>query len=172
MSILGKILFYINKRLKPIDTARKLGVHIGENCSFASMPNFGSEPYLITLGNHVRTSSEVTFITHDGATWCFREQDKYRKVLRFGRIYVGNNCFLGYRSIILPGVHIGNNCIVAAGAVVTKNVPDGCIVGGVPAKVISTTEKFAEKCLDESPDWNEEAMKQNKRKEIERVIGK
>ncbi|RCS46354.1 acyltransferase [Bremerella cremea] len=50
--------------------------------------------------------------------------------------YIGDNCFVGGRSMILPGLTIGNGCIVAAGAVVTKDVPDGSIVAGNPAKII------------------------------------
>lgn len=50
--------------------------------------------------------------------------------------YIGENCFIGGRSIILPGVRIGNSCIVGAGAVVTKDVPDNCIVAGNPAQII------------------------------------
>ncbi len=50
--------------------------------------------------------------------------------------YIGKNCFIGGRSLILPGVTIGDGCIVGAGSVVTKSVPPGTIVGGNPAKVI------------------------------------
>ena len=49
--------------------------------------------------------------------------------------YIGEGCFIGAKSIIMPGVHIGNNCIVGAGSVVTKNVPDNCIVAGNPAMI-------------------------------------
>tara|TARA_R110002153_G_scaffold119661_5_gene264752 strand:+ start:7153 stop:7575 length:423 start_codon:yes stop_codon:yes gene_type:complete len=59
--------------------------------------------------------------------------------------HVGENCFIGARSIIMPGIKIGNGCIVAAGAVVVKDVPSGSIVAGNPAKVIKTdivTTKF------------------------------
>ena len=58
---------------------------------------------------------------------------------------VRDNCFIGAGAIILPGVTIGPNSIVAAGAVVNSDVPDGMIVGGVPAKVIGTMTDFAEK---------------------------
>ena len=50
--------------------------------------------------------------------------------------WIGKNCFIGGRSMILPGVRVGDGCIVAAGAVVTKDVPPGTIVGGNPAKPI------------------------------------
>lgn len=51
-------------------------------------------------------------------------------------IVIGNDCWIGTRVVILPGVRLGNQCIVAAGAVVTHSFPDGCIIGGVPAKLI------------------------------------
>lgn len=50
--------------------------------------------------------------------------------------YVGENCFIGGQSLILPGVRIGNQCIVGAGSVVTKSVPDNCIVAGNPAVIL------------------------------------
>lgn len=50
--------------------------------------------------------------------------------------WIGANCFIGGRSLILPGIRIGNNCIVGAGSVVTKDVPDHSVVAGNPAKII------------------------------------
>lgn len=50
--------------------------------------------------------------------------------------YIGENCFIGGRSLILPGVRIGNSCIVGAGSVVTRSVPDNCIVAGNPARIL------------------------------------
>lgn len=144
MFFFRKVYIWLLSRRNPVKAARKLGVSVGYGCSFASMPYFGSEPYLIELGSHVRTSSKVSFITHDGSTWVFRDQEKYKKVLRFAKIKVGNNCFLGFQSTIMPGVTIGDNCIIGAGALVTKDVPAGSVVGGVPAHIISTTEAYAE----------------------------
>ena len=55
-------------------------------------------------------------------------------------ITIGNDVWIGGNVTILPGVTIGSNVVVAAGAVVTKDVPDNCVVGGVPAKVIREIE--------------------------------
>ncbi len=51
-------------------------------------------------------------------------------------VTIGDYCFIGPRVIIMPGVNIGNGAVVAGGAVVTKDVPERVIVGGIPAKVI------------------------------------
>ena len=50
--------------------------------------------------------------------------------------YIGRNCIIGTRSIIMPGIVIGDSSIIAAGAVVTKDVPNNCMVAGNPAKII------------------------------------
>lgn len=60
---------------------------------------------------------------------------RLQKTSRLG-IKIGNNCWIGSKVTILDGVSIGNNCVVAAGSVVTKNFPDGVLIGGVPAKCI------------------------------------
>ena len=52
--------------------------------------------------------------------------------------YIGRNCFIGARSIIMPGIHIGDECIVGSGSVVTKDVPSHSIVGGNPARIIQS----------------------------------
>lgn len=55
-------------------------------------------------------------------------------------VVIGNDVWIGGNATILPGVHIGNNCVVAAGAVVTHDVPDNTLVAGVPAKPVRTIE--------------------------------
>ena len=59
-----------------------------------------------------------------------------------GEIKIGDNCFIGARAIILPGVTLGNECVVAAGAVVTKSYPSGSVLGGNPAKLIGNSKEL------------------------------
>lgn len=125
--------------------ARSIGVQVGEGCRLlgACPATFGSEPYLVKLGNHVETTAGVRFITHDGGVWVFREQDPDVDV--FGAITVGNNVFIGVNATIMPGVTIGDNCIVATGAVVTRDIPSGSVAAGVPARVIKTVDEYRRK---------------------------
>jgi acetyltransferase-like isoleucine patch superfamily enzyme len=129
-----------NSRL--IEIARKKGVKIGEGCRLFSA-NFGSEPYLISIGNHVTITNGVQFITHDGGVWIFRET-KLPNADIFNPIRIEDNCFIGTNAIILPGVTIGKNSIVGAGSVVTKSIPPNSVVVGVPARIIKTTDQYYE----------------------------
>ena len=164
MKLITKIFVNVYKYIAPIKCARLLGVKIGDKCKTFGSVNWGSEPFLITLGNHTEVSFGVTFITHDGATWCFRDEEEYRGAMKYGRIHVGNDCFIGAKSIILPGVSIGDKSIVAAGAVVAKSIPSGEVWGGVPARFISKTSDYADKILDSSPK-NVEGLKSLSRRE-------
>src|SRR5690606_1949375 len=110
--------------------------------------NFGSEPYLVRLGNRVEVTAGVRFITHDGAVWVFRDQ--HPQVDVFGPIVVRDHVFLGVNAVIMPGVTIGERAIVAAGAVVTRDVPSATVVAGTPARVISTLEAYRHRALERS----------------------
>lgn len=125
---------------------RKKGAIIGRGCEIYTSASFGSEPYLISIGNYVRINAGVRFVTHDGGYWvlrhCFQEMKTADK---FGAIKIGDNVHIGTNAIIMPGVSIGNNVVVATGAVVTHDVTDNCVVGGVPAKVIETIDEYYEK---------------------------
>lgn len=138
------------------------GMHVGKGISVMSNVNFGSEPYLITLEDYVRISFGVSFVTHDGGTWAFRDQPEYADVIKYGRIHVGERTFIGCNSTILPGVTIGKRCVIGAGSVVTKDVPDGCVVAGVPAHVIMTTELYAQKCKENMKHYDKEAYLRDK----------
>lgn len=145
-----KIFLKLIKKRMNKKQIKKLGVQIGNDCRFLSVDKstFGSEPYLITIGNHVTITSGVKFITHDGGVWVFRK--KCPEIDSFGRIFIGNNVFIGINSIILPGVTIGNNVVVGAGSVVTKDVPDNVVVGGNPAKEIKSIQAYEVKILEDA----------------------
>jgi acetyltransferase-like isoleucine patch superfamily enzyme len=116
-----------------IKRLKKLGVKIGEDCLIQNY-SFDTEPFLIEIGNHVAIASGTRLITHDGGAWVFR--NKYPDLDCFGKIKIGDNCFIGLDSIILPNTEIGNNCVIGAGSVVRGKIPDNSVVMGNPAKVI------------------------------------
>ena len=146
------------------------GLQIASDCRLIGIPDFGSEPYLISIGRHVTVSTRVTFINHDGGTWVFREQPRYRDVIKYGRIVIHDNCFIGSGATIMPGVSIGPNAVVAAGSVVTADVPPNTVVGGVPARLLMTIEEYAEKALAQTPQYDLRAYKSNKMAELLRVF--
>ena len=148
------ILRYFYERLLPrskwVKYLRKQGVSIGNDCEIYKSVNFGSEPYLISVGNHVRINEGVQLVTHDGGYWVLRWEQagfgkEFKKADYLNKIEIGDNVHIGTNAIIMPGVKIGENSVIACGAVVTHDVSPNSIVGGVPAKYIESIEEYAEK---------------------------
>ena len=111
---------------------REKGVQVGEGTRIVSKDvdmTFGSEPYLVRLGNNCSIAAGVRFITHDGGIWALR--NKHPQLDSFGVIDIKDNCIIGMNTIILPGVTIGPDCVVGAGAVVAKDIPPGTVAAGV-----------------------------------------
>lgn len=71
--------------------------------------------------------------------WVIRKLKKKRMTVRKGKI-VGNDVWIGANASILAGVHVGDGAVIAAGAVVTKDIPPNAVVGGVPARIIKYRE--------------------------------
>ena len=136
-----------------LQALKNKGLKVGTNCDFVSPgPNFGSEPYLITIGNNTTVSFDVAFVTHDAGTRVLRNlatEEKEKQTVIYGKINVGNNCFIGCRSTILPGVTIGDNTIIGAGSVVNRDIPANSVAAGVPCRVICTLEEYKEKHKDD-----------------------
>src|SRR5215218_9596441 len=121
--------------------AFKDGLQIGKDVRIMGLPQFGSDPSLIKIGSHVTISRDVTFITHDGATWVFRARPEYKGLESFGRIVIEDNCFIGVGSMIFPNIKIGPNAVVGAGSIVTRSVPPNTVVAGSPARPLCTVDE-------------------------------
>ena len=138
-----KLVLRYGSQAAVIRTLRRMGVQIGERCRIYTA-NFGGEPWLIRIGNHVCISNDVTFVNHH-LTWPF--QDKYDSLTGFDTIDIKDNVQIGVRATVLPGVTIGPNAIVGACSVVTKDVPPDSVVAGNPARVICSLAEYEQKCL-------------------------
>lgn len=98
---------------------------IHPTCNFSLSAKFDkTNPRGIHVGEYSYIAFDAAILTHD--------------LTRGVRLHtrIGNNCFIGARSIVMPGITIGDGSIVGAGAVVTRDVPANTIVAGNPAKVI------------------------------------
>lgn len=94
----------------------------------------------ITLGNDVVMGPDVVMMatSHEFARTDIPINQQGEKTEE--PIVIGNDCWIGTRAIILPGVTLGDHCIVAAGAVVTHSFPGNTILGGVPARLLKTRQ--------------------------------
>ena len=135
---------WVRWRLDRVRQARVLGVRVGRDCRIYDC-HFGSEPYLITIGDHVTITAGVQFYTHDGGVWVFR--DEFPDIELFAPIRIGNNVFIGAYSIILPGALIGDRCVIGAGSVVAGSIPPNSVVAGVPAKVVKSLDEYRAKAM-------------------------
>ena len=105
---------------------------LGQECTISAYQS-------VSIGRECIIADRVMMIDFDhGAVEVerpVREQGIYKRVVR-----VGHNVWIGYGACVLRGVSIGDNCIVGTSAVVTHDVPDNAVVGGVPARVIRMRE--------------------------------
>ena len=143
-----------------IKYARYIGVKIGENC-FISTRNFGSEPYLIKIGNNVQLTSGVSLFTHGGSHAARRSIPSFDI---FGKIVIEDWVYVRSNSLIMPGVTIGEGSIVAAGSVVTKSVPLHTVVGGNPARYLCSVDDYIEKNI--KYNLNTKGMSSEEKKEF------
>lgn len=149
MSVLHNMKLFYLKKIKRQDNStilinhlRKIGMHIGTGCCIFSEKIETAEPYLVTIGNRVMISDNVSFTTQDASAIYYLPGASDI----FGRIYYGDDCFIGMGTIILPGVTIPHHCIIGAGSVVTKSFSEPySVIAGNPAKYLCSVEELKNK---------------------------
>jgi acetyltransferase-like isoleucine patch superfamily enzyme len=124
------------------------GLHsVGERCSILPSTRF-ADPALVRIGSNVHFST-CTLLGHDGCVAMLNHAYGV-KLESVGKIDIRDNVFIGYGAIVMPNVTIGPNAIVAAGAVVTRDVAEGDVVGGVPARPIGRVADLVQKLQQET----------------------
>ena len=129
------------------------GVKFGENFDGPDSQIDYCYGHLVTIGDNV-TISGTTILAHDGST---KKSLGYVKV---APVKIGNDVFIGYGCVVLPGVTIGNKVIVGAGTIVSKDIPDNVVVvrgGDSTYRVLCTYDEYLNEQkirLDEFPVSN------------------
>ncbi len=101
------------------------GMDLHPTCTFSLSVKFDrTYPKGMHVGEYTYVAFGASILSHDLTRGLYLDT------------HIGKNCFIGGRSIILPGITIGDECVIGAGSVVTKDVPSNCAVAGNPAKVI------------------------------------
>lgn len=134
----------IINRIRNIDSEKeyrlKQGLKLGKNSYVNSWDGIDAMyPWLIAIGNDVVISSDVTILAHDASTCRVGCHTK------IGRVNIGNNVFIGAKSIVLCNTNIGDNVIVGAGSVVTKDLESNAVYAGNPAVRICSFEEYKQK---------------------------
>ena len=154
--IVKKCLRWVNLYLtpKPIERLVKRGLIVGRNFNMMEDVIIDSaHAWHIQIGDDVTLAPRVHILAHDASTKI------HLNYTRIGKVSIGNRVFIGASSIILPGVRIGNDVIIGAGSVVSKDIPDGQVVTGNPAKFICSIDDFIAKKrgeMEQVPCFGEE----------------
>jgi len=165
MSIFDFLLYYypfLNTKRRAKIMGKYLG-SIGKNCSIFHKVSFGSEPYLIEIGENVKITYGCRFITHDGGVEVLRNLGLLKDAHIYGKIKIGNNVFIGNNVTILPGCVIGDNCVIGTGSIVTKSFTNGSVIAGVPARKLLNIEDYFNKLKDKSVYTSGMSTNQKKR---------
>ena len=136
MRLLRKVL----RRQTDMEYLLAHGMRVGKNSHLYSDATIDHiYPHLISIGDNVVISTNVTILTHDASTNVVGAGTK------LGRVSIGNNVFIGTGTIILCNTHIGSNVVVGAGSIVTRDLPDNAVYAGSPARRICSIEEYRDK---------------------------
>lgn len=147
-------LIGISSEQLTLEANLKAGMKVGKNCyGLQGCTIDYAHSWLIEIGDDVVFAPQVYLLAHDTST------KRSLNYTRIGKIKIGNNCFIGARAFIMPGVTIGHNSIVGAGSIVSKSVPPNVVVAGNPARVICTIAEYETKLkstFEGAPKFGEE----------------
>lgn len=176
LSIIRKLLNYTRKKKRDdyINALIERGMKIGKNVEIIDAFFFDpSHCFLISIGDNCTICPNVRLIAHDAST------KKHLGYTKMGLINIGENCFIGDSTIVLPNVTIGLNSIIGAGSVVTKDIPPNSVAAGNPAKVILTIDEYINKIRAIGAnkkifgkDYYIENLDESKRQQMIQSIGK
>ena len=130
-----------------ISYLRQKGMTIGEDVILYAPTKIEIDeqyPWMVKIGNHVRITQGVTFLTHD-YSWSVIKGISGAIYGNAKPVKIGNNVFIGMNSMILGGTEIGDNVIIGAGSVVSKKCESNSVYAGNPAKRIMGIDEFIEK---------------------------
>lgn len=165
----AKKVYYTSSSERYIKYLRKRGVKIGKGCIFRNVKTARidiTRPSLIEIGDNVDMNHNFQILTHDWASGVFR--NVFHDIIpSSGKVKIGNNIYFGTDVIVLKGVTIGDNCVIAAGSIITKDIPANSVAAGVPTKIICSLEEYYRKrkdaCLEEAFEYARSIVDRYKR---------
>ena len=161
------------KKILGIETDTQIKYKIG-NVKFHNSLIDSLIPQFIEIGDNFISAPGSIILAHDSSLMIFAQKYRIEKTV------LGNNVFLGANAVILPGIKITDNVIIGAGAVVTKDIVEGGVYAGNPAKHLSSIEAYISKCekrgvLFEPPEsfkkiWNNVRLDKNDAIEFQELV--
>lgn len=130
-----------------LDYLKQGGAELGDGIVLFSPETFTCDVHnrhLLHIGDNVQITEHVTILTHD-YSWSVIKAVSGEILGNQNSVYIGNNVFIGLRSIILPGTKIGDNVIIGAGSVVKGNLESDSVYAGNPARKIISLSEYAKK---------------------------
>lgn len=161
--------FFGKESFQSVKELRCLGMSIGDNVDIQRSTIDNLFPEMVTIGNNV-TITNATILIHDASI------KKFTGYVKYAPVTIGNNVFIGFGAIVLPGVTIGNNVVIGAGARIAHDIPSNSVVvmGG---QILCSLDEYLEHyknikesifCIDKLP-WN--LGKQERTNLLQRFLG-
>lgn len=139
LNLVFRMITKLRKKLEESNYDRYKGLKIGTGTSYSLENLDGICPQLIEIGDYCVFAPKSVVLTHDASL--LPTTGKYI----FKPVKIGHRVFVGYGAVIMPGLVVGDDSVIGSNAVVTKDVPSGVVVAGIPAKIICTTQELAQK---------------------------